>query len=505
MMSTLPLRSRSVRAGKFLLPGWWGTAFLALAALCIVAAMGFHDMLPAWLTQDLPRWLSWPLPTSLEFHHIGQGAIFAACATFFELLLIVLLVHVRYNRSAEVIVHTDRLELRQDSEKEQTIRWRDILRQDERNDDIWLEQQGSGKSAFNMIRFDVVDEGKRRAIRLFCHLNPLGRIAPTFANVQELRRAFLLSALRAQPSLRAAEDVYALCEVHPVTLRSSSMRKWAGRLNFSLSMALALLSLATVLTNADSHTGWLFIVEAIGALILSLLISLMIGTWLLSVLFVAPQDPRAVTARSRMPGGAKGSMRSTRDYPIPDNDIPGQERRSKPVGMEWMEALVARRRPDDECPWHVLEGWDWSRLLAERPELADRCPWDKLDGEDWSCLLSEQPTFAEDCRWEKLAPSDWATLLASQPQFFETGQGRFRWQEFEGSDWSELLGTQPQFSQYCNFSTLGGTDWAFLLREQPQFAHRCSWEKLDEDDWKILLAVQPQFESNRKVRTRGGN
>lgn len=502
LQPTLPVRSCSARAGKFLLPGWWGKAVLTLVALCFSAAMNLTSRLPVWLTHDLPQGISRLLPPSLEVDHISQGVIFAVCVMLFELLLIVLVGHMRFNRFVETVVHADRIEMRQDSEKEQIVHWHDILRQDARNDDIWLEQQGSGKSAFNMIRFDVPEGGIRQAVRLFCHLNPIGRTAPTYSNLRELRHAFLLSLLRAQPSLRVQESIYALCEIDPVSLRPSSIRKWVGRLNLSVAVALALMSLAVILANADNSAGWLLIAKMFGAVTVTSLVAWMTGTWLLSILFIAPEDKRAVAARARMLGAGIGSMRSTRDYPLADDSNTQIGMRKTPLGMEWAEALIARRRPDEECPWQVLEGWDWSRLLAERPELADRCSWDKLDGEEWSYLLSEQPSLAGYCPWEKLAPCDWATLLASQPQFLDVGKVRFQWADLEGGDWSELLSTQPQFSEFCNYSKLSGMDWAFLLREQPQFAVRCSWEKLEEDDWTILLRAQPQFESLRSTKRR---
>ncbi len=270
-----PVISRSIGIGRWWLPGWWRTALigimatLALGALCLA--------LPANSIPDLPRLFDGINPIEL----LGISFMLACM-----LIGILFLAHLRRQPPSMLSFYPDRLEIARAGEETEIWNWSTILTQPKRDTDVWIEAEGSGRSSYSVICFQLAGK-KARTCKLPLRLNPVGPAEPTYANLVALRRAMLLGMLYCQPTLRIDWSVYKCCEISPRTLMRQRWPKWIDYGLGSCAMAglLALLLTDAAIAATLTHP-WLSVAAFSAAMI-----ALAIGLGLLYAAF-AP-DPEA--------------------------------------------------------------------------------------------------------------------------------------------------------------------------------------------------------------------
>ncbi len=211
--------SHTLQLGRLTFPGWPRSA-VALSAICAAVLLD-------GLTHDRGS--------------IEEGGEFLLASSMGVLLtlLVIYVLNIRWNRSGRTSIYKDRIEQTLNGKLVRSLHWRDVLRQDTAGADVRL-ITGNGDVGSASIALDVAAGNARSTVRLSTTLHPVrGQLRP-YENQGALRRAFLLSLLRARPDLRIDVEVYALCEVHPATLAHDRRRKWFSRIGLGLALAVAL-------------------------------------------------------------------------------------------------------------------------------------------------------------------------------------------------------------------------------------------------------------------------
>ncbi len=437
------------------LPAWWRWQILGLLPLLIWFSRLEDGLL---LTQSLAA-------------RLGRASLLPAEASFLPfmfsyawlvwLLFLGLLSH--RGPAAEIVVGREHLELF-DGRTRRHIRWRDIVVQEGEALDVWEEKIGQGRQQYRVIRMDVRDGERRVPLRLCHHLNPRGRMAPSFSNQSALRREFLGTLLRARPDLRIADGIYALCELRPTDLAHSRLAKLLLLAGMTLGLA-AFFGSGYVYASffLTSTSGALTIISGVVTAVLGMLLVLALFAWgIESRLLIDPQSPAARAARRTRFGSGPARPPRAADYPLYDS-----ETGSSPPPRRCRDALLAGKALPADGGWDKLDGDDWYLVLDRRPELAEHCAWHKLDGEAWALLLPGHPAWARHCPWETLAPSEWATLISEAPDFDERFLQHANWRDFDGCDWAALLASRPALLAHCELSQLTPDDWDYLLLFQP--------------------------------------
>ncbi|MFZ2267311.1 MAG: hypothetical protein WAV95_07000 [Azonexus sp.] len=386
----------------------------------------------------------------------------------------------------ETAIYRDRLEMF-DRKTRLVVFWKDIVIQDATQEDVWEEFIGRGETRHSVIRLDVVRGMRRAPVRLYFHLNPLGRLAPNYLNEAALKREFLLAMLRARPELRIASTIYASCEIDSLTLQHSRYEKYF----FAIASGIFVVALLAVSYYTLAHillapSAWKLIGGILAALLITTLVFAMIMGALEKRLFVAPQDPRAIARRRALLGAPTVKPPLAANYPLLETDDGSVDlKHSAPrPGRDWYEALVAGRREPADCPWELLNGDDWYLLLEARPDLASHCDWTLLDGEAWSMLLPEHPEWASRCDWQKLDSGNWADLISAAPQFDESCFRHIQWSDFAGEDWATLLAGRPELLSHCDLSRLDADNWEYILLFQPALARHCPLKNFSDAQQK---------------------
>lgn len=462
------MKSISRTLPGLVVPAWWpwiaGLLSLLLLAMLqpVETSAALHQLAAA-------AGLDWHFPDAVFVLPFILGVLWLVVLVFG-------LASTRRGAAPETAIFQDRLELF-DGKTRQLVFWKDIVIQGDSREDVWEEFIGRGESRHSVIRLDVVCGLRRAPVRLYFHLNPLGRLAPNYLNEAALKREFLLAMLRARPELRVAASIYATCEIDALSLRHSRRQKYFFRISTALFVVALLTSSYYTLFQVMQTPGvWTLVGGMLASLLVTTLIFAVLVGALEKRLFIDPQDPRAVARRRALLGApTPGAPRAT-DYPLLENDdgSAGTKPAAPPrAGRDWYEALAAGRREAADCPWELLNGDDWYLLLEARPDLASHCDWRKLDGEAWSMLLPEHPEWASQCDWQKLDAGNWADLIAAAPQFDETCFHHIRWTDFAGEDWATLLASRPELLEHCDPGRLDADNWDYILLFQPALAsHR---------------------------------
>lgn len=276
----LPVTSRSLRVGRWVLPAWWHWVVCADLVLLLPAIFAMQERLPPWL----------PLLDRFE-----PGLVWAFAATGIFSLSLVLLLHLRRNPNAATRIFADRIELDDGKGQVRVLPWRQIeARTDDQLGDVRIRTVGSGDGSYDAIHLLLRQAGGRvDEERLMCSLHPLGRPAPSFANQYAVRRAFVLALQLARPELRIADEVWALCEVHPATLQRDWRPKWFFR---------AILLVGLLATGG--YAWWLGEPAFLSSPLLSILkcvgvLTLVsaLGVWIMSQLFVQADEASVTEQR----------------------------------------------------------------------------------------------------------------------------------------------------------------------------------------------------------------
>jgi hypothetical protein len=368
-------------------------------------------------------------------------------------------------------------------------RWKDILVQGGSKDDIQLKDIGVGKSTDVRICFDELCHGLKVAVELPLGLRDRPRFGGGYTNIGEMRRAFLMSVMRARPDLRIDDDMFSLCGIDPRTLEYSPWRKVCWLLMYSVSMALfvAVIGVAIFVflprLGAEASAGRI-VASLLGCIVLALAVSiafLVLSGYCFRSVFGVADDPEAVQGRQLLLGVRSVERRMADDFV--------RAPASSATTGEFLAAVI--KQPSIATP-EILARFDlrnWRELLNECPQFVESCPKEFFPKLDWSALLRQRPELATACPWDVLAGWQWAEIVSEQPRFAE----RADWGKFDGEDWSTLLAARPEFAERADWSRLDGGDWSDLLVERPEFAQHADWGKFDGEDWAELLAEQPQF------------
>ena len=319
-------RSVPVVVRGVVVPGWWRQALLgSVVAGLLLLGMGSE------VTIRFAGWVASIFPDSADL--LGAESIVQAqsvAALIFSAALIflafVFLVSCRRGQPSEFVVYDDRCEMRDGNGNDATIYWRDILLQEKPREDVWVETLGSGKSRYQIIRMDILQDRQVVQVRLYFHLDPLRRLAPGYANVGELRYEFLCALLRARPELRVAVEIYTAFEVHPATLARDWRPKWFFGFCLGVYLLIVLIALdaIAVMRKALSVTAQLTLMVA------TILAGGLAVSGLQFLLFAHPDSPRARKARADLLGqGNAKALRAKDVAPLNRESVQETKRQSR--------------------------------------------------------------------------------------------------------------------------------------------------------------------------------
>src|SRR5574343_369541 len=284
-----PVKSISSTFLGWVIPAWWPWVFV-LTGLDILW-FSHLDLLDGALHEVADAFIpGLPLPGDGEISFLP--VMLGICCLLSLTFLLLASCRLPAPRTA---IYPDRLELF-DGKTQQTVYWQDIIVQDQGELDVWSETIGSGKSSYSVIRMDR-REGKRRVpLRLYYHLNPRGRVAPSFCNQAALKRAWLVAMLRARPELRVDLGIYATCNISPATLEYSlrnTLVLWAGGGMGLLTFVVTGYAMADFVS---ALSLWRFLVAIFTCIAASILVLILLDSTFGKYLFILPESPAVRSA-----------------------------------------------------------------------------------------------------------------------------------------------------------------------------------------------------------------
>jgi len=289
-----PVLSQQLTVGPFAVPTIWKRVLLIYFLLALFAFAPYLPFCPKFLVDwyhidtatHSPDYYTRPFPVE-KIIVIG----FFMITIFLSIFLIETI-----SWPASTRIYLDRIELENKSCGCRVLYWKNIVRSPDGRPDVWMESVGSAKSSSTMIAFRYADNDQEIKNRyLYGNLHRERQFDLSYINKSEVRQAFILALLVAQPNLKIDDDVWTMCEVNVESLKTDARPKLYEYFVYLFAMAVMICMFFYFINKGGDRGG------GFGDIALAMIVSFCLAVLLIRLarghLLIDANDPQVVARR----------------------------------------------------------------------------------------------------------------------------------------------------------------------------------------------------------------